>query len=287
MDSLGPLLERIAAALERLAPPAPGADRALGLDRSDRFVWRGNAAGLIPVTGERESPPLDLLLGVEDQAEALLANTRRFAAGLRANNALLWGARGTGKSALVKAVHTQVCAEGAPVALIEVASEALAETPALMAALAHSNVRCIVFLDDLSLSPDDALLRALKPALDGGLTGAAQTIVYATSNRRQLVTGPPPDGGAHDPARADALQERLALADRFGLWLAFHPMDQTQYLDIVARYAARFALPTAPDVLRMQALQWSQARGARSGRTAWQFIVDQAGAAGIALRFDG
>jgi predicted AAA+ superfamily ATPase len=269
MDTQAELLARIAGALERIAPPAPGA---ADLAAAPAYVWRPAAGGLHPVA-HPERLPLDLILGVERQRDALLANTRRFAAGAPANNALLWGARGTGKSALVKAVFGAV-ADGAPdLRLIEIAREDVTRLGDLLPALAPVKERVVLFIDDLSFEPNDDGLKALKPVLDGGVAGRpANVIVYATSNRRHLVGRDARENTPDDLLWADAAEEKLALADRFGLWLGFHAMDQDLYLAIVRAYAARFGLVT-PD-LETRALAWSRLRGARSGRTAWQFILD-------------
>lgn len=281
MDETHALLSRIAGALERLAPPPP--DPA-GLAAGAAFVWRPAAGGLRPVSGR--GAPLELLLEVDAQKAALLDNTRRFASGGAANNALLWGVRGAGKSALVRAVHAAAAAEAPALKLIEVPRDALAALPALLDALSGAAVRAILYIDDLSFDGEDDTAKALKPALDGGLGGrAANVIVYATSNRRHLMGRDARENAAHDLHWSDTAEERLALSDRFGLWLGFHALDQAGYLRIVAAYAAALQLPLAADELRTRALQWSMARGARSGRTAWQCIVALAGELGVDARF--
>jgi predicted AAA+ superfamily ATPase len=215
---------------------------------------------------------LELLLGVERQRDALLANTLRFAKGSPANNALLWGSRGTGKSALIKAVHAHLSPAHPSLKLIEAAREDLPRLPELLAALESSNARAIMFFDDLAFEQDDASMRALKPLLEGGLAGRPENvIVYATSNRRHLVARDAHENLPNDLMWADTAEERLSLADRFGLWLGFHAIDQNLYLEIVQTYVKRFSLACAD--LDARALQWSQIRGARSGRTAWQFIL--------------
>jgi predicted AAA+ superfamily ATPase len=247
-----------------LAPPT----QPFALEGAERFVWRPATRRLEPVSLGR-AVPLALLKGVEDQRDALLANTEAFAAGRAANHALLWGARGTGKSALVKAVAAAV----AGVKLVEVPATALADAPALVETLAGSQCRVILYLDDLALEPGEAALRALKPALDGGLSaGKENVVIYATANRRHIVGGARSDARS-DPTAADTEQERLSLSDRFGLWLGFHPVDQATYLEIVFSYAAHFGLADDPETLRAEALSWAMGRGARSGRTAWQFIT--------------
>jgi predicted AAA+ superfamily ATPase len=264
-------LARIAAALERIAPPPPGpAD----LSSAEAFVWRPTAGGLKPVA-KPERVPLDLILGVDRQREAILSNTRRFAKGAPANNALLWGARGTGKSALIKATHAELSKTQKTLKLVEVAREDLPRLADLLAALQQADARSILFIDDLSFDGEDDGLRALKPVLDGGISGRpANVIVYATSNRRHLVARDPRENNPGDLLWADTAEERLSLADRFGLWLGFHAIDQNIYLAIVHAYADRFGLVT--EELEPRALAWSLQRGARSGRTAWQFILDLA-----------
>jgi uncharacterized protein len=269
MDESSDLLARIAAALERMAPPPPAPAALAG---APAFIWRPVAGGLTPI-GHPEALPLELLLGVERQRDALAANTRRFASGAPANNALLWGARGAGKSALIKAVFAAVQGQAPDLKLIEIAREDAVRLGDLLPALAPVKQRAILFIDDLSFEPGDDGLKALKPVLDGGLAGRPpNVIVYATSNRRHLVARDARENNAEDLLWADTAEEKLALADRFGLWLGFHSIDQELYLQIVRAYAARFHL-AAPD-LDHRALAWSRLRGARSGRTAWQFILD-------------
>ncbi|MGE3141831.1 MAG: ATP-binding protein [Hyphomonadaceae bacterium] len=266
-------LQRIAEALERLAPAPFTAD----LSAAAAFHWSPHTQILTPV----EKPariPLDLILEAERQKEALLANTRRFAAGAPANNALLWGARGAGKSALVKAVHAAVAEETPGLKLIEAPPEALDRLGGLIDALRAQPHPAILFLDDLSFAGGEESLKALKPALDGGIAARdARLIVYATSNRRHLVARDTRENTADDLMWADTAEERLALADRFGLWLGFHALDQDQFLRIVGAYAARLHLPIGAEDLQREALLWSRTRAARSGRTAWQFIIELAG----------
>jgi uncharacterized protein len=273
MSDLTTELARIAAALERLAP-APFTAR---LEAGAAFRWAPAQAALLPAP-PFVGPPLDLLLGVERQKQALLANTRRFAAGGPANNALLWGARGTGKSALIKAVHAAVAAEAPALKLVEAPPSDLDRIGGLIDALRAQEAPVILFLDDLAFAGGEAALKALKPALDGSLTaGSGRLIVYATSNRRHVVARDARENTPEDLMWADTAEERLALADRFGLWLGFHGVDQDTFLAIVEAYAKRFKLPIKPDALREEALLWSRTRAARSGRTAWQFILDLAG----------
>lgn len=276
-----PLLARIAAALERLAPPPFRAD----LSAAGAFRWAPREAMLQPVHAV-SSVPLALILEADRQKEALLANTRRFAAGAEANNALLWGVRGAGKSALIKAVHKTVSAETPALKLVEAPPDALDRIGVLIDALRAQPDPVILFFDDLAFSGNEDAMKALKPALDGSLaSGAGRLIVYATSNRRHVVARDARENTPDDLMWADAAEERLALADRFGLWLGFHALDQEQYLRIVESYVAHFKLPIAPDDLRREALLWARTRGARSGRTAWQYIVDLAGRLGKDARF--
>jgi predicted AAA+ superfamily ATPase len=280
-----PLLTRIAAALEHLAPAPFAAD----LAAAPAFRWAPAQAALMPAPAF-SGPPIDLLLGVERQKQALLANPRRFAAGGPANNALLWGARGTGKSALIKAVHAAIAVEHRDLKLVEAPPSELERIGALIDALRIQDAPVILFLDDLSFAGGEAALKALKPALDGALNaGAGRLIVYATSNRRHLVARdarentPPMDGG--EIMWADAAEEHLALADRFGLWLGFHAIDQKGFLAIIDAYAARLGLATPREDLHREALLWSRTRAARSGRTAFQFILDLAGRLGKEVEF--
>jgi hypothetical protein len=277
IDETPTLLSRIAEALERLAPPPP---RIADLSAATRLVWRPGAGGLRPADGA--GPPLDLLLEVDGHKAALLDNTRRFAAGAAANNALLWGVRGAGKSALVRAVHAAVAAEAPQLKLIETPREALPALPQLLDVLAGADVRAILFVDDLSFESEDDVAKALKPALGGGL--GAQTpnvIVYATSNRRHLMGRDARENSVNDLHWSDTAEERLALSDRFGLWLGFRALDQDGYLRIVDAYARALKLPLDAQALHQRALQWAMGRGARSGRTAWQFVIALAGELGV------
>jgi len=277
------LLERIAAALERLAPdpiPAPP------WSASEGFVWDAGKNSLAPLPSIARVP-LALLKGIDRQRDQLLANTRRFAMGLPANNALLWGARGTGKSALVKAVHASVAA-GAPMPLklVEIHREDIASLGQLLALIATAPVRTLLFCDDLSFDAHDAAYRPLKTVLEGGIAGRPENVVfYATSNRRHLMPREMIDNERSTAIHPDeAIEEKISLSDRFGLWLGFHNIGQADYLDIVRAYAAHFALKIATKDLERRALEWSMTRGSRSGRVAWQFIEDVAGELGQRLR---
>ena len=271
-------LRRIAAALERLAPrPAPDAD----LDGADAWVWEAATGRPRPVTRVNRVP-LALLRGIDPARDTLLANTRRFAAGLPANNALLWGARGMGKSSLVKAVHGEVAAEAAePPGLMEVYRDDVATLPVLLRMLEESTRRWIVFCDDLSFEAGDAY-RSLKGVLEIGLEGRpANVVLYATSNRRHIL---PRESIENEQSTAlrpgEAVDEKVSLSDRFGLWLGFHPASQDEYFAMVRGYVDHFQLGPFDDEVRAAAAAWSVTRGARSGRVAWQFIQDLAGRRG-------
>jgi hypothetical protein len=279
---LAPLLRRIADALARLAPEP---DAPADLDAADAFVWHADRFALAPVA-EVNRVPLSLLKGIDRARDILLDNTRRFAAGLPANNALLWGARGMGKSSLVKAVHETVNAEAAtPVALVELHREDTETLPRLLALLRASDRRFLLYCDDLSFDQQDSSYKSLKALLEGGIEGRPDNVVfYATSNRRHLM---PRDMIENERSTAinpsEAVEEKVSLSDRFGLWLGFHGCDQDTYLAIVESYARHFGLAVERDTLRAEANEWSITRGARSGRVAWQFIQDLAGRLGRRL----
>ena len=279
-------LARITAALERLAPPPIAAT----LPPGQAFVWEPAAGGLVAVPHVAHVD-LELLKGIETQRDTLLANTRRFADGLPANNALLWGARGMGKSSLVKAVHEEVnrrrpkSQKNAPLVLIEIHREDIASLPQLLRILRGSKKRFLLYCDDLSFDKDDTSYKSLKAALEGGIEGRpVNTIFYATSNRRHLM---PRDLVDNERATAinpgEAVEEKVSLSDRFGLWLGFHHCGQDEYLAMIEGYAAYHKLKIAPEELRRRALAWAMGRGGRSGRVAWQFIQDLAGELGQKL----
>jgi predicted AAA+ superfamily ATPase len=280
------LLQRIADALERLAPPAP---TRIALDGADAFVWHAEGQRLTPVA-EVSRVDLTLLAGIERQRDVLLENTRRFAAGLPANNALLWGARGMGKSSLVKAIHAAVNLEigagtGQTLALVEIHREDLASLPVLLHALREVSRRVILFCDDLSFDASDTSYKSLKAVLEGGIEGRpANVIFYATSNRRHLLSR---DMIENERSTAinpgEAVEEKVSLSDRFGLWLGFHACDQATFRAMVEGYAKAYGLDLPEDELHARANEWSITRGARSGRVAWQFIQDLAGALGRRL----
>jgi hypothetical protein len=272
-------LARIAAALERLAPPAPAA---ASLARGEAFVWHAESARLEAVPRVNRVA-LALLRGIDRQRDTLLDNTRRFARGLPANNALLWGARGMGKSSLVKAVHGAVSAEsGGGLALVEIHREDIPSLPRLLGVLRDATRRCILFCDDLSFDGQDAAYKSLKAVLEGGIEGRPETVIfYATSNRRHLM---PRDMIDNERSTAinpgEAVEEKVSLSDRFGLWLGFHACDQDTFFAMVEGYARAYSLDVPDDRLRAEAVEWSVSRGARSGRVAWQFIQDLAGRLG-------
>jgi uncharacterized protein len=283
-------VERLAAALERMAPPAtPAPD----FDAAEAFVWQADPEAFMAVQHVNRQP-LALLKGIERAADQLLDNTRRFANGLPANNALLWGARGMGKSSLVKAAHADVCRELAGtkakrhLKLVEIHREDIASLPQCLAHLRTSTHRFIVFCDDLSFDRDDTSYKSLKAVLEGGIEGRPENVVfYATSNRRHLM---PRDMMENERSTAinpsEAVEEKVSLSDRFGLWLGFHNGTQDQYLDMVRGYAAHHRLKIKDADLVRDALEWSMTRGARSGRVAWQFIQDLAGRLGHKLKAD-
>jgi len=277
------LLTRIASALERLASPPVGD----GLPAGDAFVWEPAQGGLIAVPHVARVE-LSLLKGVENQRDTLLGNTVRFAEGLPANNALLWGARGMGKSSLVKAVHEEVNKPRkgqSRLVLIEIHREDIDSLPLLLRTLRASKRRVVLFCDDLSFDKDDTSYKSLKAALEGGIEGRpANTIFYATSNRRHLMPRDLVDnerGTAINPG--EAVEEKVSLSDRFGLWLGFHHCGQDEYLAMIEGYAGFYKLKIGAEDLRRRALAWSMGRGGRSGRVAWQFIQDLAGELGQTL----
>lgn len=276
------LLERIATALERLSPPLPATPQWAA---AEGFVWDAGPRALLPLARIARLP-LALLKGIDRQRDQLLANTRRFAQGLPANNALLWGVRGTGKSALVKAVHAAVAVEtGAPLKLVEIHREDIGSLGGLLALLAAAPVKALLFCDDLSFDANDAAYRPLKTVLEGGLAGRPPNVVfYATSNRRHLMPREMIENERSTAIHADeAVEEKISLSDRFGLWLGFHNLSQADYLAIVQGYVQHFGLKVEADIAQRRALEWAVSRGSRSGRVAWQFIEDLAGELGQRL----
>ena len=274
-------MDRIAQALERLAPaPLPAPD----FSSATAFVWHTQPDRLEAVPKVARIS-LNLLVGVDRSRDTLLANTRQFAKGLPANNALLWGARGMGKSSLVKAIHADVQADHSHLKIVELQREDLPSVARLLNLLRGSGDRFILFCDDLSFGQDDAHYKSLKAILDGGIEGRPENVVlYATSNRRHLM---PRDmieneqGSAINPA--EAVEEKVSLSDRFGLWLGFHACDQDQYLAMIDGYCDAHGLKIPPETLRAEAIEWQATRGSRSGRVAWQFFTDLAGRHGVKL----
>ncbi len=274
-------MERIAAALERLAPaPQPAPD----YDVADAFVWHAEPDHLQPVP-KVSRVPVELLVGVDRTRDTLLANTRQFARGLPANNALLWGARGMGKSSLVKAVHAAVLAEDLPIKLVELQREDLPSVARLLNLLRVADHRFLLFCDDLSFSHDDQHYKSLKAVLDGGVEGRPDNVVfYATSNRRHLM---PRDMIENERSSginpSEAVEEKVSLSDRFGLWLGFHPCNQDDYLAMIRGYCDAYGVEIDDATLRAEAIEWQATRGARSGRVAWQYFTDLAGRRGVAI----
>jgi len=281
-SDITPLLTRIADALERLAPARAVA---IDLEAADAFVWQAEGPRLEAVRNVNRVP-IELLKGIDHQQDQLLDNTRRFAQGLPANNALLWGARGTGKSSLVKAVHAAINAEApGALALIEIHREDIPSLPTLLGLLRNADRRCLIFCDDLSFDGQDDTYKSLKAVLEGGIEGRpANVVFYATSNRRHLM---PRDMIENERSTAinpaEAVEEKVSLSDRFGLWLGFHNCDQKTYFAIVEGYARHYGLDDPGVNLQAEANEWSVTRGARSGRVAWQFIQDLAGRLGKTL----
>lgn len=274
-------MERIAAALDRLAPPPPEAP---DFSAAQAFVWHTDPDRLQPVESVNRIN-VDLLLGIDRSRDTLLENTRRFAAGYPANNALLWGARGMGKSSLVKAVHGAVQAEHEELKIVEFQREDLSSIGRCLALLRPAKERFILFCDDLSFDHDDAHYKSLKAVLDGGIEGRPDNVVlYATSNRRHLM---PRDMIENERQTAispsEATEEKVSLSDRFGLWLGFHPTDQDTYLAIIRGYCDAFGVEIDDETLRAEAIEWQATRGGRSGRVAWQFFTDLAGRKGVRL----
>src|SRR6516165_392117 len=279
---LMPLIRRVADALERLSPALPPP---VDLDAADAFVWHADRGWLEPV-GEVNRVEIGLLRGIDRVRDILLDNTRRFAAGLPANNVLLWGARGTGKSSLIKAVHAAVNDKHPrALALVEIHREDIPSLRGLLSVLRLSARRCLLFCDDLSFDQHDTSYKSLKAVLEGGIEGRpANVVLYATSNRRHLM---PRDMIENERSTAinpaEAVEESVSMSDRFGLWLGFHSIDQETYHAIVRGYAERFGLDLPVEQLKVEANEWSITRGSRSGRVAWQFIQDLAGRLGKPL----
>ncbi len=277
-------LDRLTALVERAVPAAAPP---LDLNAAEAFVWHADTKWLQPVA-KVNRVEMVLLKGIDDVRDLLMENTRRFADGASANNALLWGARGMGKSSLVKAAHATILAEtnaSPPLKLVEIHREDIDSLPDLLAKLRNTNKRFILFCDDLSFDHDDTSYKSLKAALDGGVEGRPENVIfYATSNRRHLL---PRDMIENERSTAitpgEAVEEKVSLSDRFGLWLGFHKCSQDDYLAMVDGYLDHFDLRQGLDDVRQEALEWSTTRGSRSGRVAWQFVVDLAGRLGRSL----
>jgi uncharacterized protein len=280
------LLTRIADAVERQAPPRP---TAVDLTASDAFVWHATPPRLQPVS-KVNAVDLPLLMGIDRARDTLIQNTERFANGLPANNALLWGARGMGKSSLVKAAHAAINssrrrARAAALKLVEIHREDIESLPALMTLVRGDAHRFIIFCDDLSFDHDDTSYKSLKAVLEGGIEGRPENVIfYATSNRRHLL---PRDMMENERSTAinphEAVEEKVSLSDRFGLWLGFHKCSQDEYLVMVEGYARYFKLKVKAGALRAEALEWATTRGSRTGRVAWQFTQDLAGRMGVRI----
>ena len=272
------LLERIANALDRLAPPEKKIDN---LNKSEGFVYDSKTGLIRPIEGINRIP-ISLLQGIEPQKKLLLDNTLNFSQNLTANNALLWGARGTGKSSLVKAVHAEILlkTKSTHLKLVEIHREDISELPELLYLLSQNkNFKFILLCDDLSFDAGENTYKSLKAALDGGIEGKPNNVIfYATSNRRHLM---PRDMMENEISTAinpsESVEEKVSLSDRFGLWIGFHNMSQDTFLEIVYGYCDEFKISIDKNILKSEALEWSITRGARSGRVAWQFIQDLAG----------
>jgi predicted AAA+ superfamily ATPase len=285
-EPIGGLVERIARALERLAPPSP---RKPDFNKAEAFIWQAEPEAFLPVAAVNRVP-LFLLKGIDRMRDTLYDNTVRFARGLPANNALLWGARGSGKSSLVKAVHAAVSREttqqAAALKLVEIHREDIGTLPRCLAHLRETKgKRFILFCDDLSFEGRDTSYKSLKAVLEGGIEGRPEHVLfYATSNRRHLM---PREMLENERATAinpsEGVDETVSLSDRFGLWIGFHNCSQDDYLDMVRGYAVHYHLPIDDEGLTREALAWALARGARSGRVAFQYIQDLAGRLGVRI----
>jgi hypothetical protein len=286
LETLAEKLDKLIEVVGRLAPAAP---EPADLAAADCFVWSAEQGRLEPVSRVNRVD-IGLIRGVDRVRDILIDNTERFAAGHPANNVLLWGARGMGKSSLVKAAHASINAarmgDALPLKLVEIHREDIDTLPKLMGVLKAAPYRFILFCDDLSFDHDDTSYKSLKAALEGGVEGRpANVIFYATSNRRHLL---PRDMMDNERSTAinpgEAVEEKVSLSDRFGLWLGFHKCSQDEYLDMIDGYARYHDLGVDPDTLRAEALEWATTRGSRSGRVAWQFTQDLAGRLGKPLR---
>ena len=272
-------LARIAEAIERLAP-IPSADPSFS--KNNIFLWKVSPEQLDPI-GNVNTIDIELLLGIDNAKRTLLKNTEQFAKGFPANNALLWGARGMGKSSLIKAVYNKISKHEKNLKLIEIQREDLSSIHNLLSKLKNAKHRFVLFCDDLSFNHDDTSYKSLKAVLDGGIGGKPENVIfYATSNRRHLM---PRDmienerSSAIDPG--EAIEEKVSLSDRFGLWLGFHSCDQDTFLDIIYGYCNAYKLDFEEAEIRAEAIEWQATRGSRSGRVAWQYFLDLAGRKGL------
>jgi predicted AAA+ superfamily ATPase len=278
------IVERIADALERLAPSAPAAP---DFAAADAFAWHPDGRRLTPVVHVNRVE-MSLLKGIDRVRDLLLENTERFAKGLPANNALLWGARGMGKSSLVKAVHAAVNGshrKDGVLKLVEIHREDIESLPVLMELMRGAPYRFILFCDDLSFEATDTSYKSLKAVLEGGIEGRPDNVVfYATSNRRHLMAREMMENERQTAINpGEAVEEKVSLSDRFGLWLGFHRCSQDEYLAMVEGYVTHFRIPFKAEKLEREALEWATTRGARSGRVAWQYVQDLAGRLGVKL----
>lgn len=274
-------MERIADALDRMSPRPPTLPN---LETGNAFLWHAEP-DFFETISDVECLALELLVGIDRAKDTLLKNTIQFAKGMPANNALLWGARGMGKSSLVKAVHSTVLSKGLNLKLVELQRDDLSSIPRLLSLLRGSKCNFIILCDDLSFLGDDPNYKSLKAILDGGIAGQPKNVIfYATSNRRHLMPREMIDNEATVEINpGEAVEEKISLSDRFGLWLGFHTCDQNQYLEMIRRYCEAYELKIDKEVLRAEAVEWQATRGARSGRVAWQFFVDLAGRHGVLI----
>ena len=275
------VLKRIADALDRLAPPR---DAEIDLTAHQGYIWVAEKSNFHPVY-DIQRLPLESLQGIDQQKQRLLENTEYFAKGMRANNALLWGARGTGKSSVMKAVHGHLIEAGYDIGLVEIQREDLSDLPEVMEHLASIERAFILFCDDLAFEQDDISYKSLKAVLEGGLSGRPRNLVfYATSNRRHLM---PRDMIENERStainRSEASEEKISLSDRFGLWIGFHNVDQDTYLEMIRWYIDYYKIPVSFEIARQDSLTWAMGRGNRSGRTAFQYILNLAMQHGVKI----
>ena len=274
MENIAPYLSRIADALDRLRPPPA---EQVDLFAHEGYIWEAKTK-VFHAINSIQRLPLDSLKGIQQQRDTLMANTRAFAEGRRANNALLWGARGTGKSSILKAVHGKLIEDGYNIGLVEIQREDLADLPLVMKILSDIERPFILFCDDLAFEQDDISYKSLKAVLEGGLSGRPRNLVfYATSNRRHLMPRQMMENERSSAInRSETTEEKISLSDRFGLWIGFHSVDQETYLDMIDWYVTHYNLPIDKEEAQKQALSWAVGRGNRSGRSAFQFILDLA-----------